>query len=434
MYQASNAFHQAVRNGEPQKPLLVFSNAVFSDMDIDVEAGIEFDDYFNTEEDLVVGQALSNEIRFTMFNDDRHLNNFGFGEFKAMLGVRVSSATAANSGNVTLTTGRATYVGRSTSPYLTRNGTAVGVNFPVYGLFYFKNTVYVYGRGTDAAAVSDTTGSIGSMPESMKGKNAGIEGQGYYYEGSLMMQHFHDGMKDTYEFVPLGVFIAERPKSPDRILIDMVCHDRMQKFDGDMPALVYPISAGELLTRLCNAAGVPNGMASFSNMEATVNKEMQCFKSSTMRMGIGWIAELAGANARIDRNGYLILDWIRSTNQHLDEHDYTEFHPYWYTTERVGNVVLRSSDNGLDVAYGAGGAGYLVQDNPFLRKISAMESLKQATIRVERFERRDKEARKIAMCMTDEGEIDYDKLLYLSDDEAYWEQESADWDAAHPKE
>ena len=49
MYNASSAFHTAVANGSPQMALLIFSDAVFCNRDINVSVGIEFNDYFNVE-------------------------------------------------------------------------------------------------------------------------------------------------------------------------------------------------------------------------------------------------------------------------------------------------------------------------------------------------------------------------------------------------
>ena len=69
MYSASNDFHTAVANGAHQIALLIFDDAVFTNDDINVSSGIEFHDYFNTETDLSIGQALSNEINFSIFND-----------------------------------------------------------------------------------------------------------------------------------------------------------------------------------------------------------------------------------------------------------------------------------------------------------------------------------------------------------------------------
>ena len=67
MYPASEEFHTAVANGAHQIALMIFdsvlddSKAVFTNDDINVSAGIEFNEYFNTEEDISIGKALSNE-------------------------------------------------------------------------------------------------------------------------------------------------------------------------------------------------------------------------------------------------------------------------------------------------------------------------------------------------------------------------------------
>ena len=86
MYSASSAFRQAVANGNPQMALLLFPDCVFSNRDLDMEKGIEFNDYFNTEDDLTVGLTPSNEISFSILNADRLLNDYEFGEFTATIG------------------------------------------------------------------------------------------------------------------------------------------------------------------------------------------------------------------------------------------------------------------------------------------------------------------------------------------------------------
>ena len=74
MVNVSEAFHKAIADGNPQMALLVFSDAVFTNADIDVSRGIEFHDYFNMDEDISIGQATANEISFSLFKDDRLLN------------------------------------------------------------------------------------------------------------------------------------------------------------------------------------------------------------------------------------------------------------------------------------------------------------------------------------------------------------------------
>ena len=96
MYPASADFHNAVKNRNPQMPLLIFPDAVFTAEDIDVNAGIEFDDLFNTEENISIGQALMNNVRFTLFNDNQLLNDYEFGEFVATIGVLISESNYLN--------------------------------------------------------------------------------------------------------------------------------------------------------------------------------------------------------------------------------------------------------------------------------------------------------------------------------------------------
>ena len=125
MYNASPAFHTAVRNGAHQIPLLIFEDAVFTNADINVTDGIEFNDYFNAEEDLSIGQALSNELRFTLFNDEGLLNTYEFGDFLATIGAQIGNSTVTAQGIVRADSASHSYVAYASSPYLKRDGTAV---------------------------------------------------------------------------------------------------------------------------------------------------------------------------------------------------------------------------------------------------------------------------------------------------------------------
>ena len=142
----SSEFKQAVANREPQIALLIFNDCIFSNSDIRVDKGIEFHDYFNTQKDLGVGQALSNEISFTLYNDDRLLNNYAFGEFKATIGVRTQTASYTQKGNVVVQVGGVEWVGSSTSPYLKRGGSAVSSQptFAVTGIGVMDSKVYAF--------------------------------------------------------------------------------------------------------------------------------------------------------------------------------------------------------------------------------------------------------------------------------------------------
>ena len=123
MYAASQAFHDAVRNGAHQIPLLIFEDAVFTTGDINVSSGIEFNDYFNTEEDLSIGQALSNELIFSLFNDYGMLNNYEFGDFEATIGAQIGNEEVSWHDGVYIQEGPDyAWETFSESPYIKRSG------------------------------------------------------------------------------------------------------------------------------------------------------------------------------------------------------------------------------------------------------------------------------------------------------------------------
>lgn len=96
MYTVSETLRTAINNGTPQRVLLEFTdaNAVFSNEDIVVSAGVELDEMFNSDTDLTIGLCPSAEIRFDMLNDEGQLADFTFGKFKAWLGARIDSGTS----------------------------------------------------------------------------------------------------------------------------------------------------------------------------------------------------------------------------------------------------------------------------------------------------------------------------------------------------
>ena len=376
MYNASTGFHEAVANGEPQKALLIFNDAVFDGNDIDIDTGIEFDDNFNLKEDICIGQALSNEIRFALFNDDRLLNDYEFGEFTATIGVRVDTDTYRMEGNATVQTGYAKWVGRVATPYLRRNGVTIAMQhpFPVAALLAYNGKVYAFSEEGQYAVFNDATGTeiTDSSPVNafMRTKGKAWYGKGMrYIPANRELQIWENGTLEIYEFVPLGVFEGERPNAPNQIRIEMTCYDRMSLFEKDMSevSVSYPTTIGGLMAAICNHVGVPYRTTSFINSDVAIASEPDEFSTATMRDVMGWIAEAAGSNARFDRDGYLVMDWIRNTAQSFDENDYSEFVPYWYTVPAVNKLYNRATASGEDETTGNGSNGYLIQDNPLIK-------------------------------------------------------------------
>lgn len=381
MYAVSNAFHTAVQNGNKQIPLLIFNDAVFTADDIKSGTGIAFHDRFNTTESISIGQTPSNDISFTLFNDKQLLNNYNFGEFLATIGVQLGTSSYTASGSCYLVTSN-TYVGYNSSPYLTRGGSAVSSppNWPVKSLLGYNGKVYAFGASGQYAVYNDSTGanvtSSNTVNAFMLDKATSFwQGKGIYYNNRILYI-YQNGIREQYEFCPLGKFIAVRPNTPDKIIVSMTCSDLMQKFDVDMPpaatlGLTYPITISALFTAICTYVGLPYTTSTFINSTATVASEPEEFADSTVRTVLGWIAEAAGSNARINRDGQVELSWVRSVSLTCDENDYSDFAPYWYETRKVTKLYNRNTSEVSENIYGSGDEAYLIQDNPLIPVVTA---------------------------------------------------------------
>ena len=379
MYDASDDFHNAVKNGNPQMPLMIFSDTVFTAEDIDVTAGIEFDDLFNTEEDIAIGQTLKNNIRFSLFNDNQLLNDYAFGEFIATIGVLIASEEFSSESQVFVENGDNVYRGYSYEPYLVINGQepATQPDGPVRNILVYDGYIYVF-TATGYNVYSEETGEAVEKTVSpfmaYKGKHFENSFGAIYDNDTRILTIYRSNVQETYEFVPLGVFIADRPDAPMVHTINMVCDDRMKKFDVNMPDnaslnITFPTTIATLYTKMCDYLGVPYETTSFINSDGVISKRPKEFDNATMRQVLAWIAEAAGSNAKFNRDGELRLEWLKTTSVALDEHDYRSFDPCWYETEQVDKLCNRIQGSN-DATYGSGSVGYLILDNPLLKGVS----------------------------------------------------------------
>lgn len=378
MYPVSEAFHEAVANGSKQLAMMIFPDCVFTNEDINVSRGIQFDDHFNTETDLSIGQTPSNSVSFSLFNDNGLLDSYGFGKFTATIGVLIGSENYQQIGSVMMTTVYAQYIGNERDPFLLRNGSPIvnPPNFPVKSMLGYNGTVWVFGETGQYAVYNDATGaeitsSVNVIPF-MREKSKRWVGKGMFYNhNSRMLMVYEAGTRTRYEFAPLGVFIANRPDIPDKIEISMTCYDQMQLAEKDMPSagrlgIGYPTTIGNLFARICAYLGVEYKTLSFLNSNGDIPVEPEAFSDATVRTVLSWIAEAAGSNVRFDRDGKLCIDWIRETNQSINEHGYQNFDPYWYETPQIDKLYVRDTNNNRESIHGSGNTPYLIQDNPLL--------------------------------------------------------------------
>lgn len=188
------------------------------------------------------------------------------------------------------------------------------------------------------------------------------------------------GVNRTYQFTPLGTFIAHRPNIVSTKTIAVDANDQMTLFDVEMPKdsasgfnVTWPTTLGNLLTKMCNYLGVTQVSTSFTNSTLTVSGRPKAFDNATMRDVLGWIAEAAGSVARFDRDGKLKMAWFNTVSKTYTESSYSDFTPYRYETKAVNRLSVRKDGN--ESTTGSGKNAVMILNNPFIGKnTSAAES------------------------------------------------------------
>lgn len=386
MYQVSNDYKNAIANGNRQIALLCFPDAVFTNEDIDISGnGIEFNDYFCVDGDISIGKALSNELNFTLFNESHLLDEYEFGEFLAYTGVLTSKAEVLSipDGVINIPVGE-WWSAYNTAPYLKRDGVAVSSqpSEPVVCLAYYFGKIYaICGNSYKVYNTDGTVDSSASVSDFMLDKvrrsfrRKGIVLDYIRASGHRFALVYAGRTKFGYEIVPFGWFTADRPNVGSTITLRFNCFDRMQMFEDDMPSdadlnITYPITFKNLVGAICTKVGITDNTGNFINSTAQLTARPEEFDRATMRTVIAWLAEAAGSNAKIDYDGRLSFPWLISTPQRFDEHNYTEYHPYWYSTPVIDKLHSRTTANNTEHTVGSGTVPYLIQDNPLLEGVT----------------------------------------------------------------
>ena len=182
-----------------------------------------------------------------------------------------------------------------------------------------------------------------------------------------------NGKAVTYEFSPLGTFIATKPDVLQQRIVSITANDQMILFDKNLPSattlgIEYPTTVGAIFTALCRYVNVTPVTTTFLNSDLTVTDEPEAFTSATCRDVLGWIAEAACANARFNRDGQLEFVWFNRTNKTFGNHDHSDFVPTWYTVSPIDGLHIRNQDSTAEIILGQNSNNYMIQDNPFLRK------------------------------------------------------------------
>lgn len=113
---------------------------------------------------------------------------------------------------------------------------------------------------------------------------------------------------NSVEYVPLGVFNVDEVGRPSTT-IKLKAVDNMVKFDKpySKSSLAYPATLYQIYQDACSVCDVLPGTASFLNDNYVVQLKPE--GDISFRDIIGYVAQLAGSYARVDRTGKLEFSW-----------------------------------------------------------------------------------------------------------------------------
>lgn len=382
MFQASQSFHEAIRNGAPQRALLRFGSEIFDNSDINVSgAGLQLTEIINGDTDLKFGLCSSATLDVSLFNDNDCLRDFTFGEFTADIGVMVDQQTIGDIDSIQIrNANNDVFASDVTTGQLTINGTVSSVQpgFAPKSIVIDGDNLYCFGDDSSdvfAATISGSTITAKDTPTltaHMKQKVSDWvkDGQCYCMYGNTLIDT-RVGIESSYEFAPLGVFTATRPNIINPIQIDMSANDKMVKFDEEMDIDIdYPATMTSVVDAVCDSVGIERIQQDLLNGSVTLEKRPSIFDGATKRDVIGWAAEAAACYARMSRDGKLEFVRFQQTEQSFDERQYSDFAPYVYEAPVVDKLVVRSNDTSNENKLGDGENAYLIQNNPFIRPVS----------------------------------------------------------------
>lgn len=174
----------------------------------------------------------------------------------------------------------------------------------------------------------------------------------------------------TFEYVSLGVFKGNRPDKVRGKLIDFTAHDRMSLFDKSAESfadgLTFPCTLGEIFAKLCAFCGVGYVSAAFPNSGKTFDENPLADTDYTCREILGYIAEAAGAYARMSRDGAVELVWFANTDYIVTRTDRFEMTESEFLTPPIDRLEVYNSYGDQLNSSGSGDIVYGISDNPFL--------------------------------------------------------------------
>lgn len=168
---------------------------------------------------------------------------------------------------------------------------------------------------------------------------------------------------ERWEYVPLGRFNID-DVNRQRNTIKLKAIDNMIELDKpySLSKLSYPATLYQIYVNICNACDVQIGTTNFPNKNHRVNIKPE--ENLTFRDILGYVAELSGTFARMNRTGALELIWYKSSGITLTGANRFDFKASDDVVRIKGIMAIVD-----DTTYLAGSDDYAIDltDNPLLQ-------------------------------------------------------------------
>lgn len=387
-----------------RKTLLDFGGGFrLSQADI-MEGSLQYEESLNPAEDFQIGIAASAFMKFELANFSGAIDVLTGREFTYWEGVETGRAEYERIARqvrslAVCIVGDTLYAGYDRQPFLRiwkiENGTATLQNDPaqptgpVKSVFAVEDTLYTVMEGMPRlAAYAIDTGTRNLTPtEAPPLSGFALEKLASFVQyrtcfalrGNVLAQFKIETfdmlpvklVETDFEYIQVGVFLAEKPERKNESLLTVSAYDRMGLFDVDVSnwfnGLAFPLTAGRIAAGLCEKLGVPYWGGSFLNEGYLIQKNAQG-TGITGRVVLQWIAELSATFARFNPRGELEFDWYADVDYEITLHDLWECSVADYTTPALRSLTVHvtSNDVGVTVPLNSAESDYEILDNPLL--------------------------------------------------------------------
>lgn len=371
-YSVSADFKTAIKDQTSAKScLILFDDLFFSTSDF-TDSGVVFNQFYNTSDDLTFGDCPSDTLSFSVVANGA-LAGYSFGKCRAYLGVQTDSQPYAfGSINAHIEVVAYTWTASDTGLYC--DGTQID-NGEYVSLVSDGTWVYAVGLSSSYRAKIDGSEGAAWTPNRFIARKLRTPLSAVFSANTAYVWDGTNVLK--YEYVPMGVYLAEKPRSTvgDTVVVQDA-YDQMKLFDADasqfLASLSYPKTLSQIYTSLCSWVGVTYASSTFTYSSTSYASSPFSDTACTLRDILWWIAERARAVAHFNRVGQLALMTISTTVRETltaqdigaDGYSIAEFQ-----TPQVTGVLLRG-DNGSTLSFGTMETPYVISANPFVSTIT----------------------------------------------------------------